>query len=177
MNPTSNDVLALLSEHGRRLHALLYRLTLDYDVADDLMQDLFVNLSQRSGFLSAIDPLGYALRSATHLAFDWRRKQSRMPVTQELSKDIAAANVDHQIAILKQEQMQHLLSLLDETEHRDRTILVLRYLEGHSHQQIAAIIGKTAHQTRALCFKALMRLRRRLDAPAPVEADPRESAS
>jgi len=109
--PTSDDVLTLLNTHGKRLYALIYRLTLNHDVADDLMQDLFINLSQRSGFADASDPLGYALRSATHLAFDWRRKQIRMPVTQALLDDIVAGNEDHRIAILKQEQSEQLLSL------------------------------------------------------------------
>ena len=35
----------------------------------------------------------------------------------------------------------------------------MRYIQEESYEDIAAHIGKTPHQTRALCSKALIRLR------------------
>ena len=43
------DVSKLLAEHGRQLHALLFRLTLRTDVAEDLLQDLFCKLTDSDG--------------------------------------------------------------------------------------------------------------------------------
>ncbi len=45
-----HNVSKLLAEHGRQLHALLFRLTLRSDVAEDLLQDLFCKLAAATDF-------------------------------------------------------------------------------------------------------------------------------
>ena len=70
MNQTTDTALAFLAEHGPRLHAILLRLTLRADVAEDLMQDLFCKLAENQRFATAASPVAYATRMATNLAFD-----------------------------------------------------------------------------------------------------------
>ena len=67
------DLLGLLDASGPRLFRLLKRLTLREDVAEVLMQELFLALSRSPAFHRAKDPAAYAYRSAMHLAFAWRR--------------------------------------------------------------------------------------------------------
>lgn len=165
MTESTDEVLTLLSEQGPRLYALLYRLTLDHDAADDLMQELFLNLTCRRGFATANDPLGYAIRSATNLAFDWRRKNQLSPNPRTLSAEPATTSGQQILSLIQQEEIQEVLSVMDELSERDRSLLVLRYLEDQSYEEIATVIEKTPHQTRALCYKALLRLRRRLGSP------------
>lgn len=50
--------------HGERLYATLTRLTLRRAVADELMQELFLRLSQSDGFDAASDKAAYAWRAA-----------------------------------------------------------------------------------------------------------------
>ncbi len=76
--PGDESILVFLEEQGARLHALLVRLTLRTDVADDLMQDLFCKLSHDARWLAARNPTAYAVRMATNLAFDHRRAQARL---------------------------------------------------------------------------------------------------
>ena len=47
------ELLSLLKHSGARLFSLLVRLTLREDVAEDLMQDLFIRLSDSRGFREA----------------------------------------------------------------------------------------------------------------------------
>ena len=58
----------------------MLRLTLRRDVAEDLMQELFLKLSNSNGLDRANQPAAYAYRSAINLAFDWRRKNKRAPL-------------------------------------------------------------------------------------------------
>ncbi len=51
LSKTTNQVLSLLDEQGPRLYALLVRITLREDVAEDLMQELFLRLSRRDALL------------------------------------------------------------------------------------------------------------------------------
>ena len=57
MNEAANHVLSLLAEHGPRLHALLVRITLREDAAEDLMQDLFQPSFGFSSFIGYKKPV------------------------------------------------------------------------------------------------------------------------
>jgi len=48
-----HDLVAILDAHGAALHAVLYRLTLRHDAADDLLQELFVRLAGSRGFAAS----------------------------------------------------------------------------------------------------------------------------
>lgn len=147
-----------------RLHALLARLTLREDAAEDLLQELAMKLAQSDGFSQAGQPLAYAKRTAINLAMDWRRQQARdagraramryMPVPH------TASPVD---ALLRNEQLEQLLDQLAELDERDRWMISRRHLNGCSYAELAAEMGCTAHQARGLCHKAVRRLRERLN--------------
>lgn len=67
----------LLEKSGWRVHRLLYKLTSKADVAEELMQELFVRLLRSQAFDSAPNQEAYLIRSAIHLAFDWRKSNQR----------------------------------------------------------------------------------------------------
>jgi DNA-directed RNA polymerase specialized sigma24 family protein len=60
------------------------------EVAEDLMQELFLKLSGPSAFQKADDPPAYAFRSAIHIAFDWRKNQSKHLRTESITSEPAA---------------------------------------------------------------------------------------
>ncbi|HEY2761830.1 MAG TPA: sigma factor, partial [Pirellulales bacterium] len=90
MNRTPHDVAALLAEHGQQLHALLFRLTLRADAAEDLLQELFCRLATSKSFQHAANPAAFAYRSATNLAFDWRRANKCNPTIESNNGELAA---------------------------------------------------------------------------------------
>ena len=49
---------------------------------------------------------------------------------------------------------------MQELSETDRELLVMRYIEGMSPDEIAVEWERTGHQIRALCSKAISRLRR-----------------
>lgn len=159
MDDPCEQLVALLDKHGSRLHALLTRLTLREDVAEDLMQDLFLKLRQSSGFERARDRVGYAIRTAVHLAFDWRRAGKRKGRHEPLSKEVPGTDPLPFNLAVQREELQRVLNAMGELRDFDRELLVMRYLEEQSYESIAVCFGKTAHQVRGLCHKSLRRLR------------------
>ena len=158
----------LLEADGVRLHALLYRLTLRADVADDLLQDLAVRLASSDGFASAGAPYAFARTAAVRLAADWhRRRRARpdepSPVEFDLLAD-ADPVTDPATGLLHREQWEGLLAHLAGLDERDRLLLTMRYLDGCDYDEVAAATGSTPHQARGLVHKALGRLRRRVSA-------------
>jgi RNA polymerase sigma factor (sigma-70 family) len=148
------------------LYALLLRLTLRADVADDLLQELVVRLSRSDGFRRADDPLRYARRAAIHLAFDWRRRGKRSKQTGRLVEEPAAEAADCLSKVVAAEDYERILAGMQELPPLGRTCLVLHYIEHQSYAEIAEQLGKTPHQVRAVCHKGIRRLQRLLGVPS-----------
>ena len=92
MNRVAKQLVDLLDSCGTRLHALLAKFTARRDVADELLQDLFVRILRTSGIVEAPNPEAYLFRAAINLAFDWRKRTRRTPVFALLEDDVATRN-------------------------------------------------------------------------------------
>lgn len=163
MDDTTDTLLRLLDEHGGRLHVLLVKLTLSEDAAEDLLQDLFLRLSCSNGLLRAASPERYLFRTAINLAFAWRKRNQRARSTGELSDGCITSSSDQLIErVVRREQVQLILVAMDRLPATSRELLTLRYLEGLSYDEMATILNSTPHRVRALCSKAIVRLRTRV---------------
>ncbi len=168
MQNNTERVLAVLRDSGQKLHALLLRLTLRADVADELLQELFLRLNGSAGFAGAANRTAYAFRAAVHLAFDWRRGRKPAAVGLEQIEDAAgdAASPLHRMAA--REQMETILEMVGTLNGLQRDAVIMRYIQQESFQAIAEQLNRTPHQARALCHKGIRRLRIRLAADAAL---------
>jgi RNA polymerase sigma-70 factor (ECF subfamily) len=160
-------LLGILETHGADLYALLTRLTLDAGVAEDLLQELFLKLRSAKGFTRADNPRAYVFRTAIHLAFDWRRTRR---CTEPLRSEPAAGARAPLDLLIDSEEIEQVLDALQHLTALGRQIIVLRYLQQQDYADIAVQVGKTEHQVRGLCAKALGQLRELLR-PAAGEPD------
>jgi RNA polymerase sigma-70 factor (ECF subfamily) len=155
-------LLELLEKSGAGFFTLLTRLTLREDVAEELMQELFIRLSN-SGELDEIANLGaYARRAAINLAFDWRRSQKRNALDLARLNEQASNEYTPLSKMVRNEQLQQVLETIGRLNKTSREVLVMRYIEEQSNDDIAEQLHKTPHQVRALCSRALSQLRDRL---------------
>jgi RNA polymerase sigma factor (sigma-70 family) len=151
-------ILQLLDTSGPRLHRLLARLTRREDVVGDLLQELFIRLWNSKTFGKADDPLAYAYRTAINLAFEWRRHQQMTCRYAETGP----AGQDHSSALGKMIQAEELEQVLDATSKLSdlaRDVVVMRYIEQDSYEEIAARLGKKPQHLRSVCAKAMAQLR------------------
>jgi len=158
-----HNPLTLLAVAGPRLHALLLRLTLRDDVAEELMQELFLKLNRSAAFARADDPIAYAHRAAMHLAFDWRRSARRRPENGVIDDAVGYDMASPLGELIRGEQLEQVLDALQRLSPLCREAFVLHYVRDATYEQAAAELGKTPHQVRALCAKAIAQLRERLD--------------
>jgi RNA polymerase sigma-70 factor (ECF subfamily) len=152
-----HDLLALLSSSGPQLHALLTRLTLRPDKADELMQDLFLKLSHSAPFHRAKNPAAYAFRTAIHLAIDSRRRHPKSFAP--LPPNLLSATAPPFESVHRAEQAQRVLSALAGLSPLAREAAVLHFIQQLPYEEIARQMGNTPHQVRALCHDALRQLR------------------
>ena len=161
MTGCQKQLLELLDRSGAKLHTLLTRLTLREDVAEELMQELFVKLSDVATSEKIFNWDAYAYRAAVNLAFDWRRRNkprqvgvSLEEVSEPVSDDCSPLNV-----LIRNEAVQKILSVIDRLNSTAREAFVMRYIQQESYEFIAEQLDKTPHQVRALCSKVTNYLR------------------
>ncbi|MFC1597414.1 RNA polymerase sigma factor [Planctomycetota bacterium] len=162
MDETTGQLLNLLDEFGTRLHALLTRITLRQDAAEDLMQELFLRLQHSEAFGHSSQPDRYLFRAAINLAFDWRRANCRPEIGSAFLDDEPVQPPAPIEGLIRSEELECILSALEQLSNADRELITLRYIEGEAHDDLAKRLGRTRHQVRALCSKAIARLRRQV---------------
>ena len=159
MPEQTQKILELLEKSGPSFFGLLTRLTLRQDVAEDLMQELFVKLSKSRAFDKAHNQEAYARRSAINLAFDWREKMNQAVLRLSQIPDPAANDPSPLGRLIQKEQLQDMLNAITQLRRMTRVAFVMRYIQQCSYEQIARELGRDPHQVRALCSKAIAKIR------------------
>jgi RNA polymerase sigma-70 factor (ECF subfamily) len=152
-------ILQLLDTSGPRLHRLLARLTRREDVVGDFLQELFIRLWNSNAFDSAEDPFAYAYRSAINLAFEWRKRKKL--TCQSLDENCPA--VEHNSSaigkMIREEELEQVLDATLRLSDLAREVVVMRYIEQDSYEEIAERLGKKPQYLRSVCAKAMAQLR------------------
>jgi RNA polymerase sigma-70 factor (ECF subfamily) len=163
-----------LEAHAPAVHALLLRLTLRRDVADELLQDLFVRAASRAAGVD--NPGAYLRRAAVNLAMDWRRTRGRQRVAAAAElPDVPdeRARTSPAQAVENAETVARILDAAARLGEPSRAAFALRFVQGESYDAIgAAIGGRTAHQARGLCHAAVTEIRRKLAVRQVAHARP-----
>lgn len=160
MSDRRTELLELLDRSGASLFALLTRLTLRQDVAEELMQDLFLKLSGAKDQGGIDCWYAYARRTAINLAFDWRRRERiRQACSLDESSDCVSPTSSPLGKLIESEELEQVLAAIDRLRGPSREAFVLRYIEQESYERIAEQLGKTPHHVRALCSRAMNALR------------------
>ena len=166
MKDQTSTLLELLDASGGRLHALLTRLTLREDVAEDLMQELFMKLVRSKGFAKAANKAAYARRAAMNLTFDWRRSRKRNPSPAAMTVEPVASNPSPLNRLIRDEQLVQILDATGWLSELCRDAFVLRHIQQEPYETIADQLGRTPHQVRALCHKTVEQIRAFLNSNA-----------
>lgn len=162
MRDRRKELLELLDRSGASLFTLLTRLTLREDAAEELMQELFLKLSNSRGFEKSISPDAYARRTAINLAFDWRRKFRQKDKAQNFAYEVVSNDSSPLSKIIRTEELEEMLDAIEKLNENGRQMIIMRYIQQKSYEDIAEQIGKTTHQVRALCSKAMTCLRNKM---------------
>jgi len=156
---SQKELLELLDRSGAELYTLLTRLTLREDVAEELMQELFIKLSNSRALARAANRDAYVRRTAINLAFDWHRAARRAALGLD-RVDRQAQSDDSPLAkLIQSEELRETLDAIGRLKKTSREALVMRYIQQQSYDHIAEQMGRTSHQVRAMCSRALSHLR------------------
>lgn len=136
----------------------LRRLAASESVADDLMQESFIKfLNVEAGRLptEARQRTAYLYRIATNLLRDrWRREKREEGWLTQL---LFSRQTSHQ-SVAGVDLKMDLDTALAGLKRQDRALLLLAYVEGYDHREIAEILGLKPGSIRVLLFRARKKL-------------------
>ncbi len=158
----------LIDRKTNALLALVYRVLGDAEEARDIVQVTFLRLwEKRERFDERWSPNTWIYRIATNLAIDQlRSRQSRQrhqePIRLHL-RDLAAGQDRHDRASLGENEVMGIFTeLAAELTEKQRTVFVLREVEGLPSKDVAEIVGCRESTVRNHLFNARKVLRRTL---------------
>lgn len=157
---------ALVERHGREIHAYLWRLLGDPELASDGLQDAFLRAWRAYPRLKHHDHLrAWLYTIATHRARTLRRERARQESRRaELTEALAAPAAPVGRQVEAREERRRVREAVDRLPARQRQALVLRRYQGLPYGEVAAIMGCTREAARTNVHLAQARLRQWLGA-------------
>lgn len=145
----------LFQEHWERLCRILYRLSGDWDEAQDLALEAFVRLYQQPA-PPAANPGGWLYRVATNLglnALRARRRREQYETQAGVEALQAEAPQDPALAAESRLERRQVRAALEHMKPREAQILLLRY-SGLSYVELAAALDVSPSSVGSLLARA-----------------------
>jgi RNA polymerase sigma-70 factor (ECF subfamily) len=145
--------------HQGSVFSIGYRMLNRRDAAEDLAQDVFLQLYRRLDSIESMEHLGFWLRRvAANLAIDWLR---RLPYTAtqplEAGAEIAAPQFDADPLMSRE-----LGRLLGELPPAPRAVMLLRYQEDLDVAEVGAALDMPVNTVKSHIKRSLTTLRSRM---------------
>lgn len=150
---------ALVQAHHRSVYSLALRMLGTRDLAEDLTQEVFM---QMNGNLNAIDSnrhLGFWLRQVTsNRAIDQLRRRARLPMASLDEETQLFSPEEHSDPMLQ----RHLRSLLADLSPSARAVLLLRFQEDLDPMDIAQALDMPLNTVKSHLKRSLETMREKI---------------
>ena len=154
----------LIALYKDRLIFFIFRSVRDFDAAEDLAEDVFVEVllhRRRYHFKSPLNAYLFAI--ARHKAADWLRRRARHG---EQPLEAAGNPADVQTLeedFLRREQAAAVHAALDALPDQYRTVLHLLYFEEMTYEQAGRVMKKNRKQIENLAYRGRQALKEALE--------------
>jgi len=154
---------ALMERYLSMVVGVAYSLLSDSEAARDVAQDTFMEAMQTLTLLRERDKFGnwiygIARRKASYVLRRRRMHQAAVTFKQQEEKTLPTQD-DPSAPMSRLERTEHIREQLNQLPEIYREILVLRYIDGRSYEEIAAVLGISlaAVDKRLMRGKAMLR--------------------
>lgn len=147
-----NDVLPLKD----KLFRLAFRITLNREEAEDIVQDTLMKLWNQRDEWSAIQNMEtYSMTICRNLSLDVIEKKERLNISlDETVHDRPDTSRTQDEELMKQQQLNTVMRIIGQLPEKQRTIMQLRDIEGKSYQEIADIMSINVSDVKVNLFRA-----------------------
>jgi RNA polymerase sigma-70 factor (ECF subfamily) len=159
----STAVALLYQTYSQRIYRYVaYRISHTED-AEDITAEVFVKMVEGlrnyrwTG--APFETWLYSIASAR--VIDFRRRAGRRPQS-ELNETLSDSQPFPEENLQQAQELQRLRAAVQQLTDEQQTILVLRFIERKSHQEVAEIVGKSVSAVKSIQHRALIELTARL---------------
>ena len=147
---------SLIRMHQASVFSIGYRMLNRRDAAEDLAQDVFLQLYRKLDSIESVEHMGFWLRRvAANLAIDWLRRAAYTRVAPlEDGAEIPAPQADEDPLMDRE-----LVRLLGELAPAARAVMVLRYQEDRDVAEIAATLDMPVNTVKSHIKRSLTAMR------------------
>jgi RNA polymerase sigma-70 factor, ECF subfamily len=154
----SEAVTELYEMHVEKIYRYVaYRVP--QDDAEDITSDVFINMVQGlSSFTYTGAPFeSWLYRIASARISDYYRKTKRNKHV-ELNEHYKSDNPQPEETLILNQEQQKIRDKLKNLGEEQQTLLILRFVERKSHEEVAEIMGKSLSAVKTMQHRALQRL-------------------
>ena len=149
------DTERILTDNYEKYYRLAYSYMRNEDDALDVVQESAYRAISDCGKVKNKDYLStWIYRIVVNTALDLLRKKKKETLTEELPE----------IPVEDQYQETELRTILNQLDHKSKTIIILRYFEDLKLEDIADILGDNLNTVKARLYRSLKKLRLNLEA-------------
>jgi RNA polymerase sigma-70 factor (ECF subfamily) len=157
----------LVRRQQRSVYSFALRMLGDRHKAEDLSQEVFLQLHRNRAAIQSMAHLEFWLRKVTaHRAIDRLRREPRMETVPLEAADCVASEVSEADPLL----MQQLRVLVGRLPPAPRAVVVLRYQEDLDPADIARTLSMSIHTVKSHLKRSLATLRKGIEAMTQNEA-------
>jgi RNA polymerase sigma-70 factor (ECF subfamily) len=151
----------LYRKHYRRVYSLCLRMTGNATEAEDLTQEVFMQLHRKlSSFRGEAAFTTWLHRlTVNQVLMHFRKRSVRSELTTEDGEMVDSADTTRSLLIVDRIALEDAIAQLPQGY---RTIFILHDVEGYEHEEIAKMLGVSAGTSKSQLHKARMKLRRLL---------------
>lgn len=166
---------SLVRAHQGPVFSIGLRMLNRRDAAEDLAQDVFLQLYRKLESIESVEHLGFWLRRvAANLAIDWLRRapySSTQPIDEV--PEVAAHEPESDLLLSRE-----LTRLLGELAPHPRAVMLLRYQEDRDIAEIAAMLDMPVNTVKSHIKRSLTALRGRMIGARLIDCEelPKESS-
>ena len=159
----------LYERHSRIVYSLVLRILRQGSTAEEVVQDVFLQLWRNSARYDTSRPFVPWLltlarnRALDHLRLKSERQRRREEQTEEFPQ-IASAAPEYEKALDEKRRAERVRSLIGSLPSAQKKAIELAYFEGLSHSEIAAALNEPLGTVKSWIRSALMRLKESLQA-------------
>ncbi len=135
--------------------------------ADDVVQDTFIKLQQAIQTEVVENPKAFAFSIARNLSVDLVRRNSRAKAREAVYTDMKIERAGEDLVdptptaeqdVEARQQMERLMSAIEDLTPKVRQAFVLHKIDGHSYAEVAQIMGLSKSTVEKHMIKALRQL-------------------
>lgn len=150
----------LVKKYRKQLLSFIVKYIGDIEASEDIVQDVFIYVfvtKKEYTFKYTFKTYLYTIAKSRIINYK-KQKKLLLPLDEDINFD----NIEIDDILIKQEEKDQLLKIIDSLKEEYKKVIYLRELEGYSYKEICEDMNKSLAQVKMLLYRARKVLKRKM---------------